>query len=171
MNADRYARLALEMPETEEKSHFGKADFRVRNHIFSTLPDADTAVVKLTHEQQEMLTGAEPAIFAPVPGGWGRQGWTRVMLAAADELTLRSALLTAWRNVAPVSLRKAFDVSSLGERDEPNRQASSEKPAGPLASPGPGTWSPKATSRSPENSWKPFRGRAWRCSATTARQG
>lgn len=113
MNADDVRRLALEMPETEEKSHFGKADFRVRNHIFSTLPDSGTAVVKLTHEQQEMLTDAEPAIFVPVPGGWGRQGWTRVMLAAADELTLRSALVTAWRNVAPVSLRKAFDVSSL----------------------------------------------------------
>ena len=59
--------LALSLPGAEEKSHFGKADFRVRNHIFSTLPDTDTAVVKLTHEQQEMLTDAEPAIFVPVP--------------------------------------------------------------------------------------------------------
>jgi hypothetical protein len=115
MNADDLRRLALQMPEAEEKSHFGKADFRVRNRIFSTLPDANTAVVKLTREQQEMLADAEPAIFVPVPGGWGRQGWTRVVLAAADELTLRSALLTAWRNVAPASLRKAFDVSAIGE--------------------------------------------------------
>jgi hypothetical protein len=114
MNATDMRRLSLEMPGAEEKSHFGKADFRVRNRIFATLPDTDTAVVKLTHEQQEMLTGAEPAIFAPVPGGWGRQGWTRVTLAAADELALKSALLTAWRNVAPVSLRKAFDVSGTG---------------------------------------------------------
>ena len=111
MNAADMRRLALQMPESEEKSHFGKPDFRVRNHIFATLPDGNAAVVKLTHEQQEMLTGAEPAIFSAVPGGWGRQGWTRVVLAAADELTLKSALLTAWRNVAPVSLRKAFDVS------------------------------------------------------------
>jgi hypothetical protein len=102
------------MPGAEEKSHFGKADFRVRNRIFATLPDTDTAVVKLTYEQQEMLTGAEPAIFTPVPGGWGRQGWTKVMLAAADEVTLKSALLTAWRNVAPLSLRKASDISGTG---------------------------------------------------------
>ena len=114
MNADDVRRLALALPEAEEKSHFGKADFRVRNRIFATLPDADTAVVKLTREQQEMLTDAEPVIFAPLPGGWGRQGWTRVVLAAADELTLKSALLTAWRNIAPVSLRKAFDVSGNG---------------------------------------------------------
>jgi hypothetical protein len=108
MNADDMRRLALQMPETEEKSHFGKADFRVRNHIFCTLPDAGTAVVKLTHEQQEMLASTEPAIFAPVPGGWGRQGWTKVTLAAADELTLKSALLTAWRNVAPAGLKKKY---------------------------------------------------------------
>jgi hypothetical protein len=114
MNADDMRRLARQMPEAEEKSHFGKPDFRVRNHIFATLPDADTAVIKLTREQQEMLTGAEPAIFAAVPGGWGRQGWTRVELAAADELTLKSALLTAWRNVAPPALRKVFDASAIG---------------------------------------------------------
>jgi ubiquinone/menaquinone biosynthesis C-methylase UbiE len=138
MNADDVRRLALEMPEAEEKSHFGKADFRVRNHIFCTHPDADTAVVKLTHEQQEMLASTEPAIFAPVAGGWGRQGWTKVMLAAADELTLRSALLTAWRNVAPVSLRKASDVRGNGS-DETSVQPNTTdaKPAGPLASPGP----------------------------------
>ena len=124
MNADDMRRLALQMPEAEEKSHFGKAGFPGAQPHLCTLPDADTAVVKLTHEQQEMLAGTEPAIFAPVPGGWGRQGWTRVTLAAADELTLRSALLTAWRNVAPASLRKAFDVvrQGAGETAEDDRR-------------------------------------------------
>jgi hypothetical protein len=112
MDADSMRRMALALPEAEEKSHFGTADFRVRNHIFATLPEATHAVVKLTHEQQEMLTASEPAIFQPVKGGWGRQGWTRVSLAEADEVTLRSALLTAWRNVAPAKLRKAQDESS-----------------------------------------------------------
>ena len=44
---------------------------------------------------------AEPAMFAPVPGAWGGKGWTHVILAAADESALRSALTAAWRNVAP----------------------------------------------------------------------
>ena len=107
MDADAVRRLALALPETEEKSHFGTADFRVRNKIFATLPQDDRAVVKLTREQQEMLTAAEPRIFQPVKGGWGRQGWTTVQLPAADEVTVRSALLTSWRNVAPAGLRKA----------------------------------------------------------------
>jgi hypothetical protein len=107
VDADAVRRLALTLPEAEEKSHFGTADFRVRNRIFATLPKDGQAVVKLTPEQQEMLTSAEPQIFQPVKGGWGRQGWTTVHLAAADEVTLKSALLTSWRNVAPAGLRKS----------------------------------------------------------------
>jgi hypothetical protein len=109
MEAETVRQLALSLPEAEEKSHFGTADFRVRNRIFATLPTDEHAVVKLTPEQQEIMTGSEPTIFAPVKGGWGRQGWTRVELAATDELTLRSALLTAWRNVARAKLRKTHD--------------------------------------------------------------
>jgi hypothetical protein len=115
MEAETVRQMALALPEAEEKSHFGTADFRVRNHIFATLPEESYAVVKLTRDQQEMMVGGEPTIFQPVKGGWGHQGWTKVMLAAADELTLRSALLTAWRNVAPVSLRKARDPIDRGE--------------------------------------------------------
>jgi hypothetical protein len=119
MDKQTVRRLALALPEAEEKSHFGKPDFRVRNRIFATLPEGGHAVVKLTPDQQEMLTGSEPAVFQPVNGGWGRQGWTKVMLANADELTLKSALLTAWHNVAPASLRKTFGLSSDdGDRHE-----------------------------------------------------
>ncbi|PWK63284.1 MmcQ/YjbR family DNA-binding protein [Aminobacter sp. AP02] len=107
-------RIALELPGAVEKSHFGKADFRVRDRVFATLPEDGNAVIKLTRDQQEMMCAAEAAVFQPVDGGWGKQGWTRLMLAAADEKTLRSALVTAWRNTAPITLRKAFDLSAGG---------------------------------------------------------
>lgn len=106
MPADEFRRLALAMAGAEEKSHFGKADFRVRNKIFAGLPEAGTGVVKLTPDEQAMLVEAEPAVFAPVKGGWGRQGWTNVTLAQADEATMRSVLTMAWRNVAPAKLRR-----------------------------------------------------------------
>lgn len=95
------AQIALLLNGVVESSHFGKRDFRVRNKIFASLPDPKRAVVKLTVEQQEMLVDAEPSIFAPVPGGWGRKGWTSIHLEPADEKTVQSALMTAWRNVAP----------------------------------------------------------------------
>ena len=100
-----FRRLALALPGAEERSHLGKADFRVKNKIFATLLDAETGVVKLAPEQQEVMVDAEPDIFNPIRGGWGRQGWTRVILANADEATLKSALQTAWRNVAPKTLK------------------------------------------------------------------
>jgi len=106
MTEAEFRRLALALPGAEEKSHFGKADFRVRNKIFASLPDAAAGVVKLTPELQEMMIAAEPSIFRAVKGGWGRQGWTQIVLAEADAETLTSALRTAWRNVAPKSLQK-----------------------------------------------------------------
>jgi hypothetical protein len=80
----------------------GHPDFRVGKRVFATLgyPDAGWGMVKLTPEQQRMLVESEPHIFAAVPGGWGRRGSTNVRLSAADNRTLQSALLMAWKNVA-----------------------------------------------------------------------
>ncbi|WP_309085583.1 MmcQ/YjbR family DNA-binding protein [Chelativorans sp.] len=112
MDGNDLRRLALGLPETEEKSHFGKADFRVRNRVFATLPSPDTGVVKLTPEEQEMLVTSEPAVFSPVKGGWGLKGWTRIALPAADEATLQSALWMGWRNAAPAALKKEYSRGS-----------------------------------------------------------
>ncbi|PSJ50779.1 MmcQ/YjbR family DNA-binding protein [Kumtagia ephedrae] len=107
MRPEEFRRIALDLPEAEEKAHFGKPDFRVRNRIFATLPPGGRVVFKLTPEEQTVVTEAEPGIFRPVKGGWGRQGWTEADLAAADETTMRSACRMAWRNAAPPGLRKA----------------------------------------------------------------
>ncbi len=99
MQSEDFRRLALALPQVVEKSHFGRADFRVGNKIFAALPVATRGVVKLRPEQRDMMVAAEPKIFAAQPGGWGDQGWTRIDLTEADEVTLRSALVAAWKNV------------------------------------------------------------------------
>ncbi|MET0675390.1 MAG: MmcQ/YjbR family DNA-binding protein [Bradyrhizobium sp.] len=103
MSANHFRKTALALAEAVESSHHGKADFRVGNRIFATLghPDENWGTLKLTAEQQSMLVDAEPEIFRPVPGGWGRQGYTNVRLAKADVTTLKSAMAMAWENVAP----------------------------------------------------------------------
>ena len=108
MSSSRFRRVALGLPEAVEGSHQGRADFRVGKRIFASLgyPDDAWGMVKLTPEQQSVLVEAEPKIFRPVPGGWGKQGYTNVRLAKADPATLRSALTMAWQNVAPKSLLK-----------------------------------------------------------------
>ncbi|MGB8401720.1 MmcQ/YjbR family DNA-binding protein [Bradyrhizobium sp.] len=108
MSSNRFRRVALGLPEAVEGSHQGRADFRVGKRIFASLgyPDDDWGMVKLTPEQQSVLVEAEPKIFRPVPGGWGKQGYTNVRLAKADPVTLQSALTMAWNNVAPKSRAK-----------------------------------------------------------------
>jgi hypothetical protein len=101
-----FRRLALSLPEASEAAHMGHPDFRVRNKVFASLgaPDRDWGTVKLTPEQQELLLGAEPAMFKPAAGAWGRRGWTHVRLATVDGATLKSALAMAWCNTAPKGL-------------------------------------------------------------------
>ena len=100
MTPDDFRRAALSLPETTESAHMGHPDFRVRGKIFASLgwPDERWAMVKLTPEEQALFVDAEPAIFTPVKGGWGRQGSTNIRLEAANEPTVHSALTTAWRN-------------------------------------------------------------------------
>ena len=108
MTPKAFLKLALSMPGVSQHAHQGGADLRVGGKIFSSPADREggAAIIKLTPEQQEILCAAEPASFEPVPGGWGRKGWTRFIVARADEVTARSALWTAWRNVAPKKLQK-----------------------------------------------------------------
>ncbi len=52
-------------------------------------------MVKLIPEQQEAFVQAEPAVFAPVKGGWGRRAATNVRLKAANKAILHGALVVA----------------------------------------------------------------------------
>jgi len=108
MTAEGFRKLALRLPEAAESAHMAHPDFRVRGKIFATLgyPDADHGMVKLTPEQQQALVEAEPEIYAPVPGGWGRKGATHVRLRRAKAKSLGLALTLAWRNAAPAALVK-----------------------------------------------------------------
>ena len=110
MSQHRFRRTALSLPDAVEGSHQGHTDFRVGKRIFATLgyPDAAWGMVKLTPEQQSMVVEAEPEIFRPVPGGWGKGGATNVRLAKADAATLRSALTMAWQNISAKSPAKGI---------------------------------------------------------------
>ena len=113
MSSKRFRAVALSLSGALEGAHQGHADFRVGNRIFATLgyPDDGWGMVKLTPEQQSILTAAEPDIFRPVPGGWGKRGSTLVRLTKTDAATLRSALTLAWGNLAPKAKRKASSAS------------------------------------------------------------
>jgi hypothetical protein len=106
VTAAGFRRIALSLPEAVEGSHFGNADFRVGRKIFATLSlvSEGYGVLMLTPEQQAGMVEDAPEIFSPVPGGWGRNGSTRVLLKKVPRDILAAALRTAWLRRAPKRL-------------------------------------------------------------------
>jgi hypothetical protein len=110
MNTDEFRRMALSLPETEEGSHQGHPDFRVRGKVFATLgPEGDWGMVKLTPDDQAERVRSEPHAFEPFNGAWGRQGCTKVYLEDADTPSVLGVLKVAWRRTAPASLVAQYD--------------------------------------------------------------
>jgi hypothetical protein len=112
MTAADFRKLALALPEAVESAHMDHPDFRVNKKIFATLghPEKGWGMVKLTPEQQHESSKAEPKVFVPVKGGWGRAGATGVNLKAASKASLEKALRAAWRNTAPKRLAEKFKL-------------------------------------------------------------
>lgn len=97
--------LALSLPEVEEKSHFEKPDFRVKNKIFASLhEDKACMMVKLSVMDQSVFCAFDKTIIYPVPGGWGLKGATLINLKKVKKSMLLDALTTAWKTVAPPKL-------------------------------------------------------------------
>jgi hypothetical protein len=111
MTRNDFRRLALSLPEANESEHMDHPDFRVRGKIFATLgyPDERWGMVKLMPDQQEDFARAEPSVFVPVKGAWGRRGATSVLLRSAKSASLKRALGLAWRNIAPKKLAESFE--------------------------------------------------------------
>src|SRR5205823_15832 len=113
MTEDEFRALALRFPESIEMSHMGHPDFRVRGKIFATLGGKNGyAMAKLAPEEQEMFLRSEPGVFEPASGAWGRGGATMIKLADADELSVREALIAAWKNTAPKALVEKYEDES-----------------------------------------------------------
>ena len=112
MTANDFRKIALSFPEAVESGHMNHPDFRVGGKIFATLgyPDENWAVVKLTPEEQKSFVRADPDVFQPVKGAWGRRGGTSMHLPNAKVERAREALAIAWRNTAPKRLLQRKEI-------------------------------------------------------------
>ena len=94
-------RLALQLPEAVEGSHFDHPDFRVRNKIFATLPpDGLTAGLKATPVNIDALVSADADTYRDLWGG----RWLGVRLDHVTLSVLRELLRDAWCLAAPKRL-------------------------------------------------------------------
>jgi hypothetical protein len=112
MTADEFRAIALSLPDTIESSHMNHPDFRVGGRIFATLgyPSDEWGCVSLSPNEQKRVRQAEPDVFVPVKGAWGRAGATQVCLRPARKGSVRAALRAAWQN------RVAKNASGKGRR-------------------------------------------------------
>ena len=83
-------RIALSLAGTTEAPHFDRAAFRVARTYATLAADGRTANLKLTPDEQHFKCLMAPDAFAPVPGGWGAQGWTTATLRSAHRYRPKS---------------------------------------------------------------------------------
>jgi hypothetical protein len=94
-------RIALSLDGTTEAPHFDRAAFKVARIYVTLAADGRTANFKFAPADQEFKCMLAPEAFRPVPGGWGKQGWTTATLAALSLRELKDALEIAWRQALP----------------------------------------------------------------------
>jgi hypothetical protein len=102
-------KAALSLPEAEEKSHFERPDFRVKNKIFAVIhPDKNFMMVRLSTIDQDVFCSYNKEVIFPVPGGWGKRGATFINLGKVRKTMLMDALTTAWKTVAPTKMCEKY---------------------------------------------------------------
>ena len=99
--ANHLRRIALQLEGTTEAPHFDRAAFKVVRIYVTLAADGRTANFKFLPEEQEFKCMMAPEAFAPVAGGWGKQGWTTATLSALSGPELKDALEAAWRHALP----------------------------------------------------------------------
>jgi hypothetical protein len=110
ITAGKLRKMALSLPEAEERETWGEATFRVRDKIFMILAsNGKTVGVKATLEDQAALINSDPETFS-VASHVGRFGWTRVQLATVDPDEMRELVIDAWRATAPKRLLATYDA-------------------------------------------------------------
>jgi hypothetical protein len=103
----RFRELALSFDGTIEVPHMDRAAFRTARRIFATLPpDGASANLLLDPDLQEAVCEMLPKAFAPVPGGWGRMGYTTVNLHVVSEADLIRALTEAHARASEPKTRR-----------------------------------------------------------------
>jgi hypothetical protein len=112
MQARSVRRIALSLPESEERETWETATFRVRNKIFVMFSDRERELwIKSNFDEQRALTQMDPETFF-VPPYVGPSGWVGVRIRTVDRDELLELVTEAWRLTAPKRLVAAFDEAA-----------------------------------------------------------
>jgi hypothetical protein len=109
MRRDTVRRLALSLPEAEERETWDTATFRVRDKIFAMFSDQERSLwIKATMDEQQALVSMNPDVYF-VPPYVGPKGWIGLTVTKADRGEVAELLEEGWRMTAPKRLVAVFD--------------------------------------------------------------
>jgi hypothetical protein len=109
-SGDELRKIALALPEAEERETWGSATFRVRDKIFVIMSeDGSSASVKATKDEQTALIAEDPETFT-YPAYVGHHGWIGVDVQRIPTDHLSEILTEAWRMTAPKRVVRVFDA-------------------------------------------------------------
>jgi hypothetical protein len=112
VKASEVRRIALSLPETEERETWGEPTFRTKNRIFVTLTsDGKHAAVKARKEHQHSIVASNPKTFS-VAAYVGRFGWISVRLATVSPRAMRVLIIDAWCRTAPKRAVAAYNAKA-----------------------------------------------------------
>jgi hypothetical protein len=110
VKASEVRRIALALPETEERETWGEPTFRTKSRIFVSLDsDGKRATVKTRKEHQHSIIASDPTTFSVAPYV-GRFGWISVQLATVNPQAMRVLIVDSWRRTAPKRSVAAYDA-------------------------------------------------------------
>jgi len=113
---DTVRQIAGALPGVEEGTSYGTPALRVRGKFFVRLrEDGESLVVKVGHDERDMLLAADPKVFFITDHYVGYPA-VLVRLSVIDADLLRSVLEDAWRRVAPQRLVTAHDTQQRPQR-------------------------------------------------------
>jgi hypothetical protein len=149
IDSARFKKLCLALEGATEVPHVDRLAYRTTRKIFATLPpDGRTANLLLVPELQAAIIEAMPHAFSPVPGGWGRMGYTTVDLARVTE---------------PELVRVLKEAHSLASEPKNKPSKTTAKPPKATAKPSKATAKPsKATAKPSKATAKPSKATAKR---------
>ncbi|HET9930320.1 MAG TPA: hypothetical protein VFQ35_06525 [Polyangiaceae bacterium] len=147
----RALELALSLENASSYPHFDRVAVRTPRRTFATFAlRGDDVNFAFDLALQEQFCSLAPDAISPVPGGWGRMGWTSCDLSKVDAATFKAALLAAHaRSNVPRGKRTR---SAIAKPAAPESKASSREPEPTLskASRGNKLESPRAKAKAPK---------------------
>ena len=108
MTPDDFRKLALSFPAVVESARMRHPDFHVGGEIFATLGYAhkDSAMAKLTRQDQKDFVRTNPGIFKAAKAAWGGKEAQISVYRPQTSRSYAEALVAAWRNTAPKRLSR-----------------------------------------------------------------